>query len=171
VQWAAGNLAVWLRRLGRDPGEVLVAAPFALLLEGRAAEAAEQWRSLGAPYERALALVESPEEDAATGALGDLEAMGAWATADRARGVLRARGVSRVPARRRVSTVANPAGLTSRQLDVARLVAKGLTNAELAQRLYISTRTADHHVSAVLTKLGLGTRREVVRRASELGLV
>ena len=97
--------------------------------------------------------------------------MGAWAAADRARGVLRARGLSRVPARRRVTTVANPAGLTSRQLDVARLVAQGLTNAELAQQLYISTRTADHHVSAVLTKLGLGTRREVVRRASELGLV
>jgi DNA-binding NarL/FixJ family response regulator len=150
---------------------VRVAAPFALLLEGRAAEAAEQWRSLGAPYERALALVESPDEEVATGALGDLERMGAWATADRARGVLRARGLSRVPARRRVTTVANPAGLTSRQLDVARLVAKGLTNAELAQRLYISTRTADHHVSAVLTKLGLGTRRDVVRRASELGLV
>ncbi len=47
----------------------------------------------------------------------------------------------------------------------------GLTNAELAQKLYMSPRTADHHVSAVLTKLGLGTRREVVRRASELGLV
>jgi DNA-binding CsgD family transcriptional regulator len=171
VQWSAGHLAVWLRRLGRDHGDVRVAAPFALLLEGRAAEAAEQWRSLGAPYERALALVESPDEEVATGALGDLERMGAWATADRARGVLRARGLSRVPARRRVTTVANPAGLTSRQLDVARLVAKGLTNAELAQRLYISTRTADHHVSAVLTKLGLGTRRDVVRRASELGLV
>ena len=79
--------------------------------------------------------------------------------------------MARVPSRRRTSTVTNPSGLTSRQLDVARLVARGLTNAELAQQLYISTRTADHHVSAVLTKLGLGTRREVVRRADELGLV
>ena len=50
-------------------------------------------------------------------------------------------------------------------------MALGLTNAELAQKLFISPRTADHHVSAVLTKLGLDTRREVVRRATELGLV
>ena len=116
----------------------------------------------GRPTSRAGA-VWSSDEQVAVGALNDLETMGAWAAADRARGVLRARGLSRVPARRRATTVANPAGLTSRQLDVARLVAKGLTNGELAQKLYISPRTADHHVSAVLTKLGLGTRREIVR--------
>jgi DNA-binding NarL/FixJ family response regulator len=148
-----------------------MAEPSALELEGRHDEAAERWRVLGAPYESALARIGSRDEQVAVGALTDLETMGAWAAADRARGVLRERGLSRVPARRRATTVANPSGLTSRQLDVARLVASGLPNAELAQKLYISPRTADHQVSAVLTKLGLGTRREVVRRASELGLV
>ena len=72
--------------------------------------------------------------------------------------------------RRRASTRANPSGLTNRQLDVARLVARGLTNAELARDLYISPKTVDHHVSAVLGRLGLRTRREIVRRAAELGL-
>jgi DNA-binding CsgD family transcriptional regulator len=185
VQWSTGRLAVWLSRLGDAAPEALarngearhdasapeVAEPCALELAGRFDEAAQHWRALGAPYEAALARVGSPDEQVAVAALGDLEAMGAWAAADRARGVLRERGLSRVPARRRATTVANPSGLTSRQLVVARLVALGLTNAELAQKLYISPRTADHHVSAVLTKLGLGTRREVVRRASELGLV
>jgi DNA-binding NarL/FixJ family response regulator len=151
--------------------KAVVAEPFALQLEGRADEAAQRWQALGAPYERALARVESPDEQTAVAAVADLETMGAWAAADRCRGLLRDRGVAKVPSRRRTSTVTNPSGLTSRQLDVARLVARGLTNAELAQQLYISTRTADHHVSAVLTKLGLGTRREVVRRADELGLV
>jgi DNA-binding CsgD family transcriptional regulator len=195
TQWSAGNLAVWLRRLGGPAGAAqeygagapgvtagasavvaavvtaVVAEPFALQLEGRADEAAQRWQALGAPYERALARVESPDEQTAVAAVADLETMGAWAAADRCRGLLRDRGVAKVPSRRRTSTVTNPSGLTSRQLDVARLVARGLTNAELAQQLYISTRTADHHVSAVLTKLGLGTRREVVRRADELGLV
>jgi DNA-binding CsgD family transcriptional regulator len=172
VQWSTGRLAVWLRRLGLPvPAELSVAEPSALELDGRCDEAAQRWRELGAPYESALARIWSSHEQVAVAALTDLETMGAWAAADRARGVLRERGLSRVPARRRATTVANPSGLTSRQLDVARLVALGLTNAELAQRLYISPRTADHHVSAVLTKLGLGTRREVVRRAGELGLV
>jgi DNA-binding CsgD family transcriptional regulator len=180
VQWATGRLAVWLRRvddaavraaLDEALAAVVVAEPSALELAGQPEEAARRWQSLGAPYESALARVGSSDEQVAVGALSDLEDMGAWAAAERARGVLRERGLARVPARRRATTVANPSGLTSRQLDVARLVALGLTNGELAQKLYISPRTADHHVSAVLSKLGLGTRREVVRRASELGLV
>ncbi len=75
-----------------------------------------------------------------------------------------------MPQRPRASTRANPAGLTNRQLDVARLVARGFTNAEIAARLYISPKTADHHVSAVLTKLGMPSRRAVVVQADELGL-
>jgi DNA-binding NarL/FixJ family response regulator len=75
-----------------------------------------------------------------------------------------------VPPRPRVSTRANPAGLTNRQLEVAKLVARGFTNAEIAERLFISSKTADHHVSAVLMKLGMQNRRAVVVQAAELGL-
>jgi DNA-binding NarL/FixJ family response regulator len=53
---------------------------------------------------------------------------------------------------------------------VAKLVARGFTNAEIAGRLYISPKTADHHVSAVLTKLGLPNRRAVIVQANELGV-
>ena len=70
----------------------------------------------------------------------------------------------------RESTRANPAGLTARQLEVLRLVADGCTNAEIATRLVVSPRTAEHHVAAVLAKLGAATRRDAARRASELGL-
>ena len=62
-------------------------------------------------------------------------------------------------------------GLTNRQLGVARLVAQGLTNAGLARALFISTKAVDHHVSAILTKLGVANRRDVIRRARSLGLV
>jgi DNA-binding NarL/FixJ family response regulator len=77
----------------------------------------------------------------------------------------------RVPRGPRKTTRANPAGLTARQLEVLALLVEGLTNAEIAERLIVSQRTAEHHVAAVLGKVGASTRREAARRASELGLL
>jgi DNA-binding NarL/FixJ family response regulator len=65
----------------------------------------------------------------------------------------------------------NPAGLTERQLDVLRLLEGGFTNTELAEQLYLSVRTVDHHVSAILSKLQVTKRRDAVERARELGIV
>jgi DNA-binding NarL/FixJ family response regulator len=76
-----------------------------------------------------------------------------------------------VPRGLRASTRANPAGLTARQLEVLALVVDGLTNPEIGERLFISPRTAEHHVTAVIDKLGVATRREAGQRAAELGLV
>ena len=81
---------------------------------------------------------------------------------------LRGLGVTRLPRRPQPGTLTNPAGLTDRQLEILRLVAAGLSNAEIAQRLVVSTRTVDHHVSAILAKLGVSTRREAAARAAEL---
>jgi len=61
--------------------------------------------------------------------------------------------------------------LTARQVEVLQLVDAGLTNAELAERLYLSTKTVDHHVSAILAKLEVTGRREAVRRARQLGII
>ena len=80
-------------------------------------------------------------------------------------------GVVSVPARRRATTRAHPAGLTARHGEVLRQMSLGLTNAELADTLYISAKTVDHHVSAILTKLGVANRREAVRAARDLGLL
>ena len=73
-----------------------------------------------------------------------------------------------VPQGRRRTTRENPAGLTARQLDVLALLTQGLTNAEIAAKLFLSTRTAEHHVAAVLSKLGAASRQEAARRAQEL---
>ena len=76
----------------------------------------------------------------------------------------------RVPRGSSPATRANPAGLTDRQLDVLGLLVDGLSNAEIAARLVISPRTADHHVSAVLGKLDARSRGEAVAAARRLGL-
>ena len=58
------------------------------------------------------------------------------------------------------ATRANPAGLTERQLSVLALLREGLTNAEIAEELVLSVRTVDHHVAAILSKLGVRSRRD-----------
>jgi DNA-binding CsgD family transcriptional regulator/tetratricopeptide (TPR) repeat protein len=157
AQWAVADLSAWLRRLGlRDE----VTAPPAVAGGRRDAD----------PFAAAMALSDSGDPDDGLEAVERLDALGAFATADRLRVWWRRTAGVHVSARPRTTTRANPGGLTNRQLDVARLVSRGLTNAEIAARLYISPKTTDHHVSAVLTKLGLASRRAVVVRADELGL-
>ena len=122
------------------------------------------------PYERALALSDEDSVDGLVAALPLLDRLGAQSVAALVRGRLRNLGASRVPRGSTSATRANPAGLTGRQLDVLNLLVHGLSNAEIAARLVISPRTADHHVSAILGKLAVRTRGEAVAAARRLGL-
>ena len=69
------------------------------------------------------------------------------------------------------ATRENPSGLTARELDVLRLVATGMRNSQIAERLVVSPKTVDHHVSAILGKLGVKTRTEAAARANRLGII
>jgi DNA-binding CsgD family transcriptional regulator len=171
LEWSRGELAVWLRRLGYDVDVGGVAEPYRLLLDGACEAAADDFHGRSMPYDAALALLDSGDPAQAARALDILDRLGADAVAAKVRRDLRSRGVSVVPARRRAATLANPAGLTARQTEVLHLLDDGLTNAELAERLYLSVKTVDHHVSAILTKLDVTKRRDAVRRARELGLL
>ena len=170
----------WLRRLDADAGlaasdgivdPALVAEPYRLQLAGNFEEAAAMWATLSAPYDQALALVDAGTADSTRAGLDLLDRLGADQVAAKVRQDLRRRGATVIPSRRREATLANPAGLTTRQVEILGLLADGSTNAEIAERLYISTKTVDHHVSALLSKLQVTSRRDAVRRGSELGLL
>jgi DNA-binding CsgD family transcriptional regulator len=53
---------------------------------------------------------------------------------------------------------ANPGGLTRREVEVLRLAARGLTTQDIAGRLFISPKTADHHIQHIYSKIGVSTR-------------
>ena len=169
----AAELVRWLLRAGLIERDAV--APIPGLPEAHAAgwrgdwrAAADAWKRVGAPYERALELIDSGDVDATLEGIAVLDALDAAPAARIGRQRLRDLGVARVPRGPVSTTRSNPAGLTERQLDVLALLADGLTNGEIAARLVVSTRTVDHHVSAVLAKLGVTTRREAARRAREL---
>ncbi|CAN5881191.1 hypothetical protein BH18ACT11_BH18ACT11_10810 [soil metagenome] len=63
------------------------------------------------------------------------------------------------------------ATLTARETEVLRLVASGLTNAEVAEKLFLSSRTVDWHLSSIYRKLGSHSRTEATRFATEHDLL
>ena len=167
-----GELAYWRRKNGiLDDVPATAAAPWSLHLAGDWRGAAAAWRERDRPYETALALSEADDEEALRESLAELRRLGADPLERMVARQLRERGVRGVKRGPRRSTQANAAHLTRRELDVLALVAEGRRNAEIAERLFVSRRTVDHHVSAILRKLEAGSRGEAVAAAGRLGLL
>jgi DNA-binding CsgD family transcriptional regulator len=166
--WAhlRGELLRYLARGGR-PAEPFDGCPegWAAGLRGDWRSAARIWERAGDHYEQALELTGSGLVGPTLEGLRILDGLGAHAPAALARRRLRELGATRVPRGPLAATRANPAGLTDRQLDVLELVEAGATNAEIAERLALSVRTVDHHVSAILARLGAASRREAAAAA------
>jgi DNA-binding NarL/FixJ family response regulator len=97
-----------------------------------------------------------------------LQARPAAAIVSRRLRELGVRGVTRGP---RPSTRGNSAQLTARELEVLRLLSDGLRNATIAERLFLSSRTVENHVSAILRKLNAHSRGEAVAEAARLALL
>jgi len=162
-----GALGVWRRRAGL-PLDLVdgVDELHALEIRGEFAAAAERWAALGCPYEAALALADTGDEEAQREAFDELQRLGAAAAAAR----LRRTGVRGLPRGPRRTTRENPSNLTTREIEVLKLLTEGLRNSEIAERLVLSERTVHHHVSAILRKLEAGSRTEAVARARSLGI-
>ena len=167
--WLRGAVAVWLRRLGspRSMGGIggEIAEPYRRLLDGDPGGAARAWTNLGSPYEAALALADVPDEQALREALRIVIGLGARAAAQVIRQRLRMLGARSIPAGPHAATRKRPFGLTRREHEVLDLICAEHTNAEIAAKLFLSVKTVDHHVSAVLAKLGVPTRAAARRVA------
>jgi DNA-binding CsgD family transcriptional regulator len=170
--WTAGASAAWARRLGvPHPEFKAVAEPYRPVLAGDWAKSAEAHADYGRVFESAMALLEADEEVALRKALRTFQSLGAAASVRVARQRMRELGVRSIPVGARSATRSHPLGLTRREQEVLGLICEGSSNATIAARLVISAKTVDHHVSAVLAKLGVHTRGAATAEAIRLGLV
>jgi DNA-binding CsgD family transcriptional regulator len=163
-----GELAAWLWRIeALEQVPTDIPEPYALEISGDWRGAAHAWNELGCAYEEALVLGWYGAESAQREALAIFDRMGAAPAAQALRRKMREHGVRAVPRGSRTSTRLNPLGLTRREAEILTLLSDGLRNAAIGKRLFVATKTVDHHVSAILAKLGVQSRAEAVAMARE----
>jgi DNA-binding CsgD family transcriptional regulator len=153
------------------PDEVVqYTGPFKYQSRGDWSTAANRWKAVGCLFECALTLMEGDEEHQRQG-LAMLDQLGATATSEMLKGQMRDRGMRNIPRGPRESTRNNPAQLTTRQIEILYLLKTGDQNKEIADKLFISSKTVDHHISAILSKLEVNSRNQAVAEAFRLGIL
>jgi len=169
----AARLGYWRRLAGLES----IAAfedgddPYALGANGDWEAAAAAWARRGCAYDEAVALAEVDDVGALRKAYDVLRGLDARPVAEMVAQRLRQRGVRGLSRGPRRSTREHPVGLTARETEVLRLVADGFRNGEIAERLFLSRRTVDHHVSTILRKLDAKTRGQAVAAARRSDLI
>jgi DNA-binding CsgD family transcriptional regulator/tetratricopeptide (TPR) repeat protein len=169
--WTSGELWFWGQKLDvAGLPELPMALPYQQMAAGHWEKSAATWSELDSPYDRALVLM-SGDQPAQHEGLACLDDLGAKAVANRFRWTMRQKGLRAIPRGPQRATLSNPSGLTRRQMTVLGLLAEGLSNADIGNRLFVSTKTVDHHVSAILAKLDVRTRGQAVAAARATKLI
>lgn len=169
--FAVHELRCWRWRAGSAGNPDELREPFRMLTSGDRPGAARWWQDRGQPYQAALVWVGSGDVEALPDALEVLRGLGARPAMAMVARELRELGEVDLQRESRAPNAVHPSGLTAREVDVLRLLAAGLRNSEIAAQLVLSPRTIDHHVSAVMRKLGAQSRGGAVAAGVRLGLV
>ena len=159
----------WLNKMKEHYPEVKEKCKTALDREKTVLEEADSWEKLGCPYEQALSMFDGTEDNKRKSLL-IIKRLGADAIYEKLKRKMRSSGIKRIPRGLRESTKTNPAQLTNRELDVLQLLKKGIQNREIAEALFISPKTVDHHISSILFKLDVKSRAKAVTEAARLGI-
>jgi DNA-binding CsgD family transcriptional regulator len=159
--WLVGHLRRWAQLAGGDAdagAAVDTVTPYRFEVSGDWQGAVAEWTRLGCPYDAAIAQL-GGDIAAVEAASETFRRLGARAVARRARQRL-AELRGRDPDARRKNTIADPHGLTERERDVLELVAAGHSDVQIAGILFISRKTVNKHVGAILAKLGVRNRAQ-----------
>lgn len=165
------ELVFWLQKAKRHA--VLLPElyePYEGLKAGRVNAAVTFWDKKNCSYQKGLALSEGTEDDKRN-ALSVFERLGADAVYEKLKRDMRASGIRKIPRGQRESTKTNPAQLTNRELDVLQLLKDGGQNKEIAESLFISSKTVDNHISSIFFKLNVNTRAKAVNEAIQLNII
>jgi DNA-binding CsgD family transcriptional regulator/tetratricopeptide (TPR) repeat protein len=171
--WSWGKLIFWAKkcRINIDLNKVpSLPALYELINNDNWEEAGREWEKRGCPYYHAICLMECGIEEKKK-ALMILKSLETVATEDKLKRELRELGFKTIPRGPRKSTRMNLAQLTNRQVEVLSLLKEGYSNHEIAEQLFVSRKTIDHHVSAILSKLEVKSRNKAVQEAINLGIL
>jgi len=169
--WTLGSVAIWIARLQGPAGSATsLPEPYHLEIAGHTEKAAEAWDKIGRPYDAAMVRLQSSQETELRRAIGTFDALGAGPALSQARRRMRQLGITNIPRGPRPGTRSAPGGLTVREQEVLALLTEGLQDKEISRRLVISERTVHHHVSAILSKIGVTSRSAAVREAARMGI-
>ena len=164
------EFAFWMKKAGRHLVP-LKKVDEAYDISGAAkALTAAFWENAGCPYEQALAMFEGKDDDKRK-AIAMVQDLGATAVYEKMKQEMRNLGITKIPRGIRDSTRSNPALLTGRELDVLKLLKEELHTKEIAAQLYISAKTAEHHISSILFKLDANSRSKAVTAAVRMGIL
>jgi DNA-binding CsgD family transcriptional regulator len=165
------ELAFWLNKARNQHWPLEhVYQGFEVDTEVNAHRSAAHWQKAGNRYLYAQTLFEGNSDDKKK-AVGIVHELGAEAVAERMKQLMRSSGIKGIPRGMRKSTRSNTALLTEREMDVLKLLKDGLQNKEIASKLFISAKTVDHHISAILFKLDVNSRVKAVTEAARLELI
>jgi len=165
------EFAFWLRKARNQYLQLkVIYEGYELNSVAKVQKAVVLWEKSGNPYAQALVLFEGNDDDKRK-AITIMHELGARAVCEKIKMEMRASGIRNIPRGLRASTKSNPAQLTNRELDVLHLLQKGIQNKEIAGALFISPKTADHHISNILFKLDVNSRSKAVAEAVRLGIL